>query len=101
VRSEKARRLTRIKPGYYNPPGGRPVFVPGMQWLALLFMDMSGPAVLVQMRWRATCGVLASDKRTQERALLDEVVERWGRCLLHIFDRGFAGAPWLGNSLQW
>ena len=29
VRSTKARRLKRIKPGYYNPPGGRPVFVPG------------------------------------------------------------------------
>lgn len=30
VRSSKARRLSRIKPGYYNPPTGRPVFVPGM-----------------------------------------------------------------------
>src|SRR5579859_1893252 len=28
VRSSKAHRLTRIKPGFYNPPG-RPIFVPG------------------------------------------------------------------------
>ena len=31
VRSSKAARLKRIKPGFFNPPGGRPIFVPGMQ----------------------------------------------------------------------
>jgi len=31
VRSSKARRLKRIKPGYYNPPGGPPICVPGMR----------------------------------------------------------------------
>jgi hypothetical protein len=25
----------RIKPGYFNPPGGRPNFVPGMNWVSL------------------------------------------------------------------
>jgi hypothetical protein len=29
VRSSKASRLKRIKPGFFNPPGGRPVCVPG------------------------------------------------------------------------
>jgi hypothetical protein len=33
VRSSKAARLTRIKPGFYTPPG-KPVFVPGVQWLS-------------------------------------------------------------------
>ena len=33
VRSSKAQRLKRIKPGYFNPPGGRPIFVPGFNWL--------------------------------------------------------------------
>jgi hypothetical protein len=41
VRSTKAARLKRIKPGYYNPPGGRPIFVPGMNWLAVLVMGPS------------------------------------------------------------
>jgi hypothetical protein len=31
VRSSKARRLKRIKPGYYNPPGGPAICVPGMR----------------------------------------------------------------------
>ena len=39
VRSSQAARLKHIKPGYYNPPGGRPVFVPGMQWLGLLLLN--------------------------------------------------------------
>ncbi len=30
VRSSKAVRLKRIKPGFFNPPGGRPIFVPGL-----------------------------------------------------------------------
>src|SRR5258706_14782002 len=37
TRSSKAARLTHIKPGYYTPPG-RPIFVPGMQWLAVLLL---------------------------------------------------------------
>lgn len=36
VRSSKAKRLKRIKPGFYNPPGGRPVHVPGFEWMSLL-----------------------------------------------------------------
>ena len=42
VRSSKARRLKRIKPGYYNPPGGRPIFVPGFNWLQVLVTGIRG-----------------------------------------------------------
>ena len=31
VRSGKASHLKRIKPDYYNPPAGPPVFVPGLR----------------------------------------------------------------------
>ena len=34
TRSSKAARLKHIKPGFYNPPGGPPVFVPSLQWPA-------------------------------------------------------------------
>ena len=56
VRSSKAARLKRIKPGYYNPPGGRPVFVPGMQWLTVMVAGMRGPPTLAAMR----CGPVAA-----------------------------------------
>lgn len=34
VRSSKAKRLKRIKLGFFNPPGGRPVHVPGFDGAA-------------------------------------------------------------------
>ena len=95
VRSSKSARLTRIKPGFYNPPGGPPVFVPGLNWLAAVLIGRSGPPVLASMRWWSTRGVLASDCRTEEALLLRDCAQTWGRGVIHIFDRGFAGGPWL------
>ena len=95
VRSSQAARLKRIKPGFYNPPGGRPVFVPGMQWLGLLLIGYQGAPVLAAMRWWTTRGRHASDRAGIETQLLSECRRTWGRRVLHIFDRGFAGSPWL------
>lgn len=53
VRSSKAARLSRIKPGYYRPPGA-PVFVPGLNWMALLFIARSGPPCVAALRWWGT-----------------------------------------------
>src|SRR5215471_5427955 len=75
VRSSKAKRLTHIKPGYYNPPG-RPIFVPGMHWLAVIVVGRSaqfGPPLLAAMRWWSSRGANASFKRDEEGKL---VVER-------------------------
>ena len=94
VRSAQAARLKRIKKGFYTPPGP-PVFVPGMQWLALLLMGRSGPPVLAKMRWWTTRGPRAEEKRAVEGSLLEQCACAWGAMVLHIFDRGFAGAPWL------
>jgi hypothetical protein len=99
VRSSVARRLKRVKPGFYTPPSG-PIFVPGMQWLGLLVLGMSGKPVVAAMRWWTTRGSLATDKRPEEEGLLIECVRRWGKRVLHIWDRGFAGAPWLGTALS-
>ncbi|HZQ08583.1 MAG TPA: hypothetical protein VFD70_18520 [Anaerolineae bacterium] len=40
-------------------------------------------------------GADATDGRTVEWLLLSDLVARWGRRVLHIWDRGFAGLPWL------
>ncbi len=95
VRSSKAARLKRIKPGYYNPPGGPPVFVPGLQWLTVMVAGMQGPPNLAAMRWWTSRGQLASHRREQMTALLAQCARRWQRRVVHVFDRGFAGAPWL------
>lgn len=63
TRSSKATRLTRIKPGYYSAPT-RPIFVPGMQWLAVLLIGRlasQGPPLLAAQRWWTNRGPHASD----------------------------------------
>lgn len=96
VRSSKAARLSRIKPGFYRPPGP-PVFVPGMQWLSVLLAGMEGASQVACMRWWTNRGPHATDGRSQERALLHLSAARWGQQVVHVFDRGFAGSPWLGE----
>jgi hypothetical protein len=95
VRSSKAKRLKRIKPGYYNPPGGRPICVPGYHWLQVLVMGLEGPVTVAKMRWWTTRGEQATQLRTVEGEVMDEVAQAWGQKVIHVWDRGFAGAPWL------
>lgn len=95
VVSAKAKRLKRIRKGYYNPPGGPPVIVPGLNWLGLLLVGAGSPPVLAAMRWWTNRGPRAVEKRDVELSLLEKCSAAWGKAVLHIFDRGFAGAPWL------
>lgn len=100
VRSSKARRLKRIKPGYYNPPGGPPICVPGMHWLTLLLLGTSGRPTLAAMKWWTTRGAFATSGRQTEVDLLDACQQQWGRRVISVFDQGVAGSPWLGLCLQ-
>lgn len=93
VRSSRAHRLTRIKPGFYHPPG-RPIFVPGFQWIGLLLAGMSGTPSVAALQWWTNRGERASDKRREEASLLQRCLAVWGRRVCHVFDRGFAGTPW-------
>jgi hypothetical protein len=103
TRSSKAARLTHVKPGYYTPPG-RPIFVPGMQWLAILLVGRlveQGPPLLAAQRWWTTRGPHASFKRDEEGKLLVELAASWGHAVIHVFDQGFASAFWLGLLLAY
>jgi len=98
VHSSKARRLTRVKKGYYNPPG-KPICVPGLHGIGLLLAGRSasqGPAMLATLRWWTSRGAQASHEKDENCQLLRLTTQRWGRRLLHIFDRGYCGGPWLG-----
>lgn len=95
VRSSKAARLKRIKPGFYNPPGGPPVFAPGLQWLSLLVVGLTRAPSVALMRWwsnRSSGAVVAEDPRELRRQILDACVATWGRQVLHVWDRGYAGS---------
>jgi hypothetical protein len=97
VRSAKAHRLNRIKPGYYNPPTGRPTFVPGFHWLAVMVMGLAGTPTLAAMRWWTRRGPHAADRIELTEALLTQCAKTWGKQALHLFDRGYASGPWLGH----
>jgi hypothetical protein len=102
VRSSRAARLKRIKPGFYNPPGGRPVFVPGMEWLCVMLCGLSpssGPAVVALMQWWTKRGGFATDLRTLQGEILAWCAKQWKRRVLHVFDRGYAGHPWISLLL--
>lgn len=98
ARSSKAKRLTRIKPGFYHPPG-KPIFVPGMNWLGVLLVGMKGAPCLVKLRWWTNRGKFATDKRSQERLFL-KTLAQFKRRVLHVFDQGFASAAWLFELQQ-
>ena len=96
VRSSKAKRLKRIKPGYYNPPGGRPVFVPGLNWLQVVVTGQKGTPALAHIRFWTTRCEAQTTQGEEEHRLLRDVAGRWGRTMVHLWGRGVAGAPWLG-----
>jgi len=77
VRSVKARRLKRIKPGYFNPPSGRPVFVPGFHWFQVIVTGFKGTPCLAHSHWWTTRGEMASKMRLEEGAVLEHLAKRW------------------------
>ena len=40
-------------------------------------------------------GPLATDRFTNLVSLLNQCSEKWGQQVIHVWDRGFAGGPWL------
>ena len=100
VKSSKAARLKRIKPGFFNPPT-RPIFVPGMNWLMLMIVGHEKPPTLALMKWWSTRGTLKTKKRDLQRAVLADCAQQWGRRVVHVWDRGYAGSPWLEASLSY
>ena len=84
VRSSKAPRLKRIKPGYFNPPGGRPIFVPGFNWLQVMVIGRKGSPVLAHQTWWTTRGAKKISKREVEGQLLRKIDRLWGKQVVHI-----------------
>src|SRR5438876_187172 len=51
VKSSKAVRLRKQRKGVFNPPGGKPITVLGMEWTGLLLMGMHEIPLVVAMYW--------------------------------------------------
>lgn len=98
LRSSKAKRLTRIKKGYYHPPM-RPIFVPGIHGIAILLASRHkalGVVMLACLHWWTSRGALASTEPDENVKLLRLLSRLFGRRVVHVLDQGYAGKPMLG-----
>jgi hypothetical protein len=117
VRSAKARRLCRPRPkmgkGYYRGKPGPPIVVPGFEWTSALLTGWGSreerrPVALAAWHWYAKPreGEEGSEVVRQRgvdaaRFVLAQITAVLGKeRLLHVWDRGFSGAPWLGEALD-
>jgi hypothetical protein len=99
VRSSKAKRLLKIKPGYYDPPTKEPVHVPGFRWVGLLLCGLKRPPQLARFRWWTSRGAHLTSLDIVRLDLLQWARELFGKAVLHVFDRGYASKAWLGLLL--
>ena len=96
VRSSKAKRLRKLKPGVFNLLSGPPIVVRGMEWTAVLLASLKDVPTVVAMRWWSRKGAQATTQREVEARILEQVAGAWGERVLHVFDRGYASRIWLG-----
>ena len=100
VRSVKARRLLRIKRGYYEPPTREAVHVPGIRWVGLLCCGLWARPLVARFRWWSSRGKEATSLQQVRLELLQWARGAFGPAVLHVFDRGYASARWLGLLLS-
>jgi hypothetical protein len=94
VRSSKARRLARSRPGVFNRPGA-PIMVRGFEWESLLLVGKRGGPQVAAMRWWSRDKQQVGQQQQVQAELLGQVAWRWGRRVRHVFDRGYGNGPWL------
>jgi hypothetical protein len=99
VRSSKAKRLLRIKRGYYDPPTKAPVHVPGLRWVGLLLCGMKEQPMVGRFKWWTSRGKNFTTLKPVRYELLQWTREQFSSAVLHVFDRGYAGREWLGLLL--
>jgi hypothetical protein len=97
VHSRKAARRTRLRKGYSHRPVGR-ICVPGLHWLGVVFTSRiltQGHRVLAALRCWTTRGAHRRGPRDEETRLMRELAARFGRRIIHGFERGFVGERWV------
>lgn len=96
VRSSKAKRLRKLKPGLFNQLSGPPIVVRGMEGTGVLLAGLKHAPTVVAMKWWSRKGHHATTQRQVEQELLVRLAGAWGERVLQVFDRGYASRNWLG-----
>ncbi len=99
IRSTKASLLQRACGG---PPPKRPVVVPGFNWAAAIVTGFTGTLTLARLLWYSpkAPGEAAQRQREGEWAVLGPLLERWGRKVVCLLDRGFGDHPFVSGLLE-
>jgi hypothetical protein len=95
VVSSTAKNLRKAKKGAFNQPGGRPTVVLGTELIGGILLGNSDIPVLTTMKQWTRKGEMASNHQEEEGKILEKLSRMWGKSVIHVFDRGYAGAPWL------
>ncbi len=95
VFSTAAKRMMKIRRGFYRPPMGR-ICVPGFKWTAVMLSHLGGVPSVCQMSWWTTRGKFQDHGSNIVYRLLKLINKQLGR-LTHVLDRGYANA----NMLEW
>ena len=100
VRSSKGKRLKRIKPGYYAPPGGT-IHVPGFHWMGIVLSGLHVEASILAMKWWSSRGKARTHYGTVRDNLIYQMAKALPTGVVHVLDRGFAGRPWLRKMFEY
>lgn len=95
VKSAKAARLKKSRKGAFNRLGGKPIVVMGIEWIGGILVGMRGKPTLVDMKFWSRKGANASNQKREEEQLLKKMAVKWGKAVIHIFDRGYGSGPWI------
>jgi len=94
VWSSKAKRLTRIRPGFYDPPKGR-ICVPGFKWTGVFLSHLGGVPSVCHMQWWTTRGKYKEDPDNIIWRLLRRLQQHLVDPVVHVLDRGYANEKML------
>ena len=94
VWSSKAKRMTRIRRGFFSPPATR-ICVPGFQWTGVFLSHLGGIPSVCQMTWWTTRGKFKEDPDNIIYRLLRKIHQEVGRGVVHVLDRGYANEKML------
>ncbi len=74
VLSSKAKRLKKNRKGVWNPPGGKPVTVLGLEWSGLLIAGMQGvPEVATMEYWSRKGGACDKSERSGKTSIMEDI----------------------------
>jgi len=96
VFSSKAQRLTRIRPGFFSPPGKR-IYTTGYKWTGIMLSALGETPSVFNMTWWTTRGVHKEHGTNIVYRMLRKIHQEIGSIGLNVFDRGYANA----NMLEW